>query len=92
MPENTDLMTIVESRCKGPAPKARAISSSARSRVAVASATVAKTSGKHATTTVASTVPDVEPNQIMASTIYAIGGTPMMIVKSGRASRIAAAE
>ncbi len=37
-------------------------------------------------------VPPVDPNQISANTIQAIGGTPRMTVTIGRISRIAAKE
>ena len=68
------------------------MASSARSRVATPSSPPAKEIGNAAATTVMTAVPPLDPNQINASTIQAIGGTPRMTVTIGRISRIAAKE
>ena len=68
------------------------MSSSPRSRVIVPSATPMNTIGAAATVIVVTTVPSVEPNQMRASTIQAMGGTPSRTVRIGRATRMVAAE
>jgi len=82
----------VVSRFQALAPKARAMASSPRSRDITPSATPTNTTGEAATRMVTATVPSVEPNQIIARTIQAIGGTPSSTVTSGRASLSVAGE